>query len=275
MNLLPFFKKRPAAQFTFIFAFLLPVLMVAVPLVFLPVFNVTTAMKSAAGKPRSTGPTAGISAPDRESAEKLIEIRIEEAYSDALLDLAKKDSIMLSIDLRDSLMSMLVKGVPVRKCPITQFKMSRAIPYAARFDTLQSFLYPPFQLRKEWATIPKSPIRIMNAPKDTVEAEAMAGQEIPIENNDVHFTLEFNRNLTVMVEQEQPPSNTGEFRKKVKFDLERIFAEARATIKALKKRELPDHKLWIEITISRDDAKAIYRGIPVRLGMALRLPDPS
>ncbi len=275
MNLLPFFKNRLAAQITFIVVFLIPVVMVAIPLVFMPVFNAGVAMKESDARPRSPGLAAGIAAPDRESAEELIAIGIEEAYVDALLDLARKDSVMLSIDLRDSVVAMLIKGVPVRKCPITHFRMSRAIPHAARVDTLHSFLYPPFQLRKEWATIPKAPIRIMNAPKDTIEAEAMAGQEIPIEDNDVHFTLEFNRNLTVLFEQEQPPSSTSEFRKKIKFDLERIFTEARATIRGLKKKRLPEHKLWIEVTISREDAKAIYRALPTRLGMALRLPNPS
>ena len=157
--------------------------------------------------------------------------------------------------------------------PVSSFRMSQAIPHVARLDSLHTWLYPPFQLLSESATIPKAPIRIMDAPKDTIEAEAMAGQEIPIENNDVHFTLEFSRNLTVRIEQEQPPSSSSEFKKKFAFDMERIFAEARTTIRNLKRKNLPDHKLWIEVVVSREDAKAIYRAIPTRLQMALFLPD--
>jgi hypothetical protein len=272
LNLLPFFKNRLLAQLIFIIFFLLPVLIVAVPMVILPVIKVTDA-RSFKGK---TGSASSMvlpgAAPTREMAERMDALQLEETYANLLLELAKKDSIMLSINLRDSLVNLLIKGVPVRKCRITSFAMSQAIPHVARRDSLHTWLYPPFQLLSETATIPRAPIRIMDAPKDTIEAEAMAGQEIPIENNDVHFTLQFNRNLTVRIEQEQPPSSTGEFKKKFAFDMERIFAEARATIKNLKRKKLPEHKLWIELAVSREDAKAIYRAIPVKLQMALMLP---
>ena len=273
MNLLPFFKNRLPAQLVFIFAFVLPVLIVAVPLVILPVQKVVDSTSLRMRNMRAAAGGSGGAAPTREMAEQMDALRLEETYANLLLDLAKKDSVMLAINLRDSLVNLLIKGVPVRKCRVSSFRMSQAIPHVARLDSLHTWLYPPFQLLSESATIPKAPIRIMDAPKDTIEAEAIAGQEIPIENNDVHFTLEFNRNLTVRIEQEQPPSSSSEFKKKFAFDMERIFAEARTTIRNLKRKNLPDHKLWIEVVVSREDAKAIYRAIPTRLQMALFLPD--
>jgi len=273
LNLLPFFKNRVPAQLVFIFAFVLPVLIVAVPLVILPVQKVVDSTSLRMRNMRAAAGGSGGAAPTREMAEQMDALRLEETYANLLLDLAKKDSVMLAINLRDSLVNLLIKGVPVRKCRVSSFRMSQAIPHVARLDSLHTWLYPPFQLLSESATIPKAPIRIMDAPKDTIEAEAMAGQEIPIENNDVHFTLEFNRNLTVRIEQEQPPSSSSEFKKKFAFDMERIFAEARTTIRNLKRKNLPDHKLWIEVVVSREDAKAIYRAIPTRLQMALFLPD--
>ncbi|HOC89414.1 MAG TPA: hypothetical protein PLO28_05130 [bacterium] len=273
MNLLPFFKNRLGAQLIFIFAFLLPVLIVAVPLVILPVQKVVDSTSLRMRNIRAAAGGPGGAAPTREMAEQMDALRLEETYANLLLDLAKKDSVMLAINLRDSLVNLLIKGVPVRKCRISSFRMSQAIPHVARLDSLHTWLYPPFQLLNESATIPKAPIRIMDAPKDTIEAEAMAGQEIPIENNDVHFTMQFNRNLTVRIEQEQPPSSSSEFKKKFAFDMERIFAEARTTIRNLKRKRLPEHKLWIEVVVSREDAKAIYRAIPVKLQMALFLPE--
>jgi len=273
LNLLPFFKNRLPAQLVFIFAFVLPVFIVAVPLVILPVQKVVDSTSLRMRNMRAAAGGSGGAAPTREMAEQMDALRLEETYANLLLDLAKKDSVMLAINLRDSLVNLLIKGVPVRKCRVSSFRMSQAIPHVARLDSLHTWLYPPFQLLSESATIPKAPIRIMDAPKDTIEAEAMAGQEIPIENNDVHFTLEFNRNLTVRIEQEQPPSSSSEFKKKFAFDMERIFAEARTTIRNLKRKNLPDHKLWIEVVVSREDAKAIYRAIPTRLQMALFLPD--
>ncbi len=272
LNLLPFFKNRLPAQLVFLFFLLVPVFMVAVPLVILPVIKVTDATSFRGGSRTAGAGFAGGAAPTRAMAEAMDSLRLEDTYANLLLELSKKDSIMLAINLRDSLVDLLIKGVPVRRCRIGSYAMSQAIPHIARRDSLYTWLFPPFQLLSQTATIPKSPIRIMDAPKDTVEAEAMAGQEIPIENNDVHFTLQFNRNLTVRIEQEQPPSNTGEFKKKFAFDMERIFAEARATLKNLRAKKIPEHKLWIELSVSREDAKAIYRAIPVKLQMALFLP---
>lgn len=246
--------------------------MVALPLVILPVMKVTDATSFHGRNGAASTPYSGGAAPTRAMADAMDSLRLEDTYADLLLELSKKDSIMITIDLRDSLVDLLIKGVPVRRCRISSYSMSQAIPHVARRDSLHTWLFPPFQLLSQTATIPKSPIRIMDAPKDTVEAEAMAGQEIPIENNDVHFTLQFNRNLTVRIEQEQPPSNTGEFKKKFAFDMERIFAEARATLKNLKAKKVPEHKLWIQLAVSREDAKAIYRAIPVKLQMALFLP---
>ncbi|HNW59181.1 MAG TPA: hypothetical protein PKI62_05870 [bacterium] len=272
MNLLPFFKNRLPAQLIFLFFLLAPIFIVAVPLVILPVLRVTDATSVSSRSGVAALPASG-AAPTREMADQMASLRLEDTYTNLLLELAKKDSIMLVINLRDSLVNLMIKGVPVRKCPISSYAMSQAIPHVARRDSLHTWLFPPFQLLKETATIPKSPIRIMDAPKDTVEAEAMAGQEIPIENNDVHFTLQFNRNLSVRIEQEQPPSSTGERKKKFAFDMERIFAEARTTLKNLKSNKLPEHRLWIQLAVSREDAKAIYRAIPVKLQMALFLPE--
>jgi hypothetical protein len=35
--------------------------------------------------------------------------------------------------------------------------------------------------------------------------------------------------------------------------------------------QLPQHRIWIEIELSREDAKAIYRALSSRAGLALRL----
>jgi len=266
-NLLPFFRDRRPAQITFIIFFLLPVLAALTVFVLMPVRQQVKQESAPAGRGHSPLPVA----PSAELASRLAGLQLEEAYLQSIMDLAKKDSVMLSIDLRDSVLSILIKGIAARRCPITKFSMSHAIRHFAARDTLHSWLYPPFALQHEWATIPKAPIRIMDAPKDTIEASANAGQEITIEKNDVHFTMEFNRGLSVIVEQEQTPSWEGR-KKKFHYDMERIFSEARRALDALRHGEWPQHPLRIELVVSREDAKAVYRSTPIKLQMALRVP---
>ncbi len=265
INLLPFFKNRRPAQMAFIISFLLPVLLVTVPVVFLPVYVQLKTQKQESRTDKHL-----LAAPSAQWASRMADMQVEEAYLKSLWQLSKKDSIMLSIDLQDSLISILIKGIPARQCTLREFSMSHAIRHFARRDTMHAWLYPPFKLQREWATIPKSPIRIMDAPKDTIEASAMAGEEIPIEKNDVHFTLEFDRGLTVIVKQIQTPSWEGR-KRKLRYDWQRLTTHARETIADLKNRRLPRQPLRIELYITREDAKAIYRAVPTNLEMALRL----
>ncbi|MBN2354638.1 hypothetical protein JXO59_00910 [candidate division KSB1 bacterium] len=268
INLLPFFRNRRPAQIVFIIFFLLPVLLVSILLIFLPVYE---QMKEQSLEIKSGDQKkSGLLASSEKLAAQMSSLQVEEAYLKSLYALRRKDSIMLSIDLHDSLLSILIKGIPARQCTIKEYRMSHAIPHIAARDTMHSWLYPPFKLQKEWATIPKAPIRIMDAPKDTIEANAMAGEEISIEKNDVHFTMQFNRGLTVVVEQLQTPSWKGRWKKFI-YDLERLHSQALKTIKELKQKQLPQHQLWIEVYISREDAKAVYRATPHSLEMALRL----
>jgi hypothetical protein len=213
---------------------------------------------------------AEISTERRELAKKMATLEIDQAFWQARLQLAKVDSISLSVDLVDSVASLEVKGVPMRQCKILRYRGSGVIKRLRAQGRLQPWLSTPFVLQKELATLPKAPIRIKEAPKDTIEASESKGQDLPIEHRDAEFTLHFDRSLTLVVEQAQAPSFKGRLRK-IWYDLRRIFGDAGGALVALLRLQLPQHRIWIEIELSREDAKAIYRALPSRAGLALRL----
>jgi len=267
-NLLPVFKDRRPAQLTFLISLLIPVLLAFVFLVILPVLQSTEMLKK---NRLQTKQTAALIPPDRESAHKMAALLAEEAYVNSLNKLALQDSVTLLVDLQDSLAALCIKGVMVRKCRMVHFRKSYAIRHFKSQDSLYNWLYPPFVVLKEYATVPKSPIRMMKAPKDSNEARVYAQEETkPVEEKDVHFTLECTRGLNLRFEQIQEADVAG-WREKWKFEMEQIFEQARLTLKALRRGQLPQHQLWIEIDLTPEDAKAIYRALPKKAGLALRL----
>jgi hypothetical protein len=205
-----------------------------------------------------------------ELAKKMAALEIEQAFLQTRLELSKKDSICLVVDLIDSTANLEVKGVPLRRCKILRYRSSGLARRLRSQFRLHQWLATPFILQEQLATLPKAPIRIKEAPKDTIEANESKGEDLPIEQRDAHFTLQFDRNLTLAVEQAQPPSFSGRLREWW-YDLHRNFNETRDAVAALLRLQLPQHYLWIEIELSREDAKAIYRALPTRAGLALRL----
>ncbi|MGH7451568.1 MAG: hypothetical protein ACRENG_09510 [bacterium] len=220
--------------------------------------------------PLADSTLAEISTERRELAGKMATLEVDQAFWQARLQLAKVDSISVSVDLVDSVASLEVKGVPMRQCKILRYRGSGVIKRLRAQGRLQPWLSNPFFLEKELATLPKAPIRIKEAPKDTIEASESKGQDLPLEHRDAEFTLHFDRSLTLVVEQAQAPSFRGRLRK-IWYDWHRIFGDAGGTLAALLRLQLPQHRIWIEIELSREDAKAIYRALPSHAGLALRL----
>ena len=270
-----FLRQKRSVQTVFLFAFILLPLFIFVVTIALPVarnpFETAGAgeiLEKAEALPDST--PAEIITGRRELAKKMAELEIDKAFLLTRLELAKKDSIGLVIDLTDSTAKLEVKGVPIRHCKILRYRHSDLARRLRSQGRLHQWLATPFILQEELATLPKAPIRIKEAPKDTIEAAESKGEDLPIEQKDAEFTLQFDRNLTLSVEQAQTPSFAGRMRK-FWYDLRRNFDEANEAVVALMHLQLPQHRLWIEIELSREDAKAIYRALPTRAALALRL----
>jgi hypothetical protein len=267
-NLLPVFKDRRPAQWAFLFSLLLPILAALAYLVLLPVWQSTQALNQ---RRQNVKQAQALLPPDRQSAHKMASLLAEEAYLNSLNKLAAQDSITLAIDLPDSSVSLCIKGVLVRRCQLVHFRKSFAIRHFKSRDSLAQWLYPPFTVMKQFATVPKAPIRMLRAPKDSSEARVYAQEETkPIEEKDVHFILECSRGLNLRFEQTQT-ADVQSWREKWKFEMERIFEQARYTLKALHSGQMPQQQLWIEMNVSPEDAKAIYRALPKKAGIALRL----
>lgn len=272
-------RRSPLAAAIFCFTLLAPILLVLIFLVILPVahypYEATPSPPSEEIDEHENGVPSAETVLDsaltvklEALSNRLLEIDTRQAYLQSRWVLAKGDSISLSVDLRDSLISLEMKGTPIRQCRILRFEMSRALERLQAKGRLHEWLATPFLLQNDLATLVKTPIRVVTAPRDTLEAQARAKETIPVEENEVHFTLRFDRNLTLSIEQAQDLTFRGRM-KKWAYELQRSYTLMEDALAALLRGELPQHRMLIELELSQEDAKAIYRALPARAGLAL------
>lgn len=244
-------------------------LIVLLPLMQSPHYETDIAGQS---KPSESQPTLAVQDISPQQAalmEKYYRLKTEEVYSQSRLEIARGDSINLFVNLIDSTVTLDIRGVPVRICKIQQFETSRRFSRLKK-DALFRWLSQPFTLEKQIATIPKSPIVIKEAPKDTAEANEMAFRPLPPEKDDVYFALYFSKNLNIEFEQKAPPSWRGRAHRAF-YNARKNWHEIGWAMGELAQFRLPQYPLWITIKVSRDDARAIYRALPVNAKLAIYL----
>ncbi|MBC7187239.1 MAG: hypothetical protein H5U38_09420 [Calditrichaeota bacterium] len=257
-------RERSRHRFwTRLLLFLLPSLLVFGGAVLWPVFVDPLPADSAAGQASAGGRTP------LKFELSLAPLLVEEAFLKNRLTIAKTDSVALSIDLVDSLLTLDIRGVPVRECKIQRYSTSGALHRARRSPRLSGWVSRPFVLRKGWGTIVKAPIKKVDAPKDTVEAERLANMTPPPDSGDVAFILEFTRRLTVKVSQAEEFSGKGHLQKLAMLAKHRVASLAEGVTNFRRLRQ-PAPPLIVSIELSRADAKAVYRALPRHALLAFR-----
>lgn len=201
--------------------------------------------------------------------ERIKTLEIEQAFLISRFAMAKSDSISLSVDLVDSVINLEISGTVVRQCKIYKFKTSRAFARLPH-QMLINWLSSPFGLQEKWATTPKVPIVVKKAPKDTLEALKMNMTPVIPKTDDVYFTLKFDRNLSIKIEQEESPALHGRL-EMILYKRRISFANVGWILNNFFHLKSPSHDLLVTLKIAMDDARAIYRALPDNTVLALRL----
>jgi hypothetical protein len=196
-------------------------------------------------------------------------MELEKAYIKNRLVLSQTDSVYLNIDLKQKQVNLEIKGVVVRTCPIVSAQISKRL-HDIGHDPLLDWISTPFDLQGDLSTISKIPYVIKAAPKDTLEAQAQSAIPKSADTTAVLFTLYFNRNLVVEIEQSEE-LKPGDLLIIAPYNEIKHNEYRRQALQATIRFQPPVHKFYIRLKVSAADARAIYRGIPVKATMALRL----
>jgi hypothetical protein len=209
--------------------------------------------------------------PDRAQKEKLaafIELEKESIFLHNKLHLAKQDSIYLVLDMKDSTINLEIKGVTVRKNKIMESRMSKRF-HLIDHENLVPWLTKPFTLEKALATIPKAPIVVKQAPKDTVEAALMATKPEPPQTTAVFFTFYFDRNLVIEIDQNDPPDEE-DYEQVKAYRKQRKEENYLSLWQKMNLVRHADQKMKIRLVVSEEDARSIYRAVPMNTHLILR-----
>ncbi len=199
----------------------------------------------------------------------IIGMEKEKVFQENRLALASQDSIYLLVNLIDSTMNLEIKGVTVRTNSILDLEVSNRFRLISH-ENIMPWLQKPFTLERALATIPKSPIIVKQAPKDTIEAAKMSTTPEPPKPTAVFFTFYFDRNLVIEVEQVNPPDE--ENLDDVKAYRRQKRNEARRSIwQSLNSARRADQPMTIRLIVSEEDAKAIYRAVPMNTHLILKI----
>ena len=188
-----------------------------------------------------------------------IDLIRRKAYLSAQSKMAESDSIGLLINMRDSLIQLMIKGVVVRTVKMDDFDVSPFFQRANQ-EAIYSMLSTPLIVTGMSATFAKEPINIKIAPKDTTEVTTSIKPDTT-DFESVYFNLETNRNINLFFEQQEDTVKTDR-RTRFMFDLKDRLQEAKVTMKAVSRFETPPYTPYIKIRMPKAEAKIVYRAIP-------------
>lgn len=181
------------------------------------------------------------------------------AYYHAQLEAANSDSVVLCVDIPDSTAMLLIKGVTVHTAKIDRFRVSS---FFTKID--QRILYKalsyPFRVERQTSSIPKVPLMIKIAPKDTSEYTPDIVPDTT-DINPVNYVLEAKPGLLIYVYE--TPNNQSS----VSFNGVITDIKDRTTIllddlqRIAHFRKLV-YRPSITLRLNRKDAKIIFRAIP-------------
>jgi len=198
-----------------------------------------------------------------------VDLRLRRSLSKITYD----DSIGAVLDLPDTLLLLVCHGVVLRTCPILQYRLSPSpgyFPFDRRFRRIcESIL----SVNAEIATIPKIPITVKKAPRDTAAAAKEMFRDtcsIP-RNGIVTAELWFDSPLKIRIYERSLFSITNILFVWPVYRLCSGWIAFSRDIVALFRGKSVPASIDISIELSHDDAAVFYRAFPMHGKLVIRI----
>ena len=201
----------------------------------------------------------------------------EKAWIESRLTMASNDSVGLSIDLESNLIQLELKGVVVMSSKIRDYSTSgffRKMDGNVYFTMFGS----PLTIQQFKSTIEKNPLKVVQAPKDTIAAEAAAiaaeaaAKKDTLHDENVFWTVKLDRDFELNI---QGIDSVTESHSKYKlgqgFEFERDLKNIMNSFQHIIKFKKPTYTPEILISIPENDAKAILRALPRNSLVTIRI----
>jgi len=192
----------------------------------------------------------------------------EKIWLETRFQISKTDSISLSVDLKDSLLQLELKGVVLKSVKIQEFRYD---PFFKYLNTGAYYHYFGVQAVGESAlsTIEKEPLKIKKAPKDTIEFANQTHIADSVKTEAVHWLLKLDNGIVVKIEGSDADSKSDWWMGQ-RFWWQQDFVGLKKDLEQTLAFKVPEYVPQIGMVISEADAKAIYRALPVHPLVCIR-----
>ena len=189
----------------------------------------------------------------------------EEAFLKSRLAMAAQDSVCLTVDLSDSIVTLEIQGVVVHKVKATKIQKSSLLDHINPQILIKRFSYPQ-NLDSVDASLPKLVFTQKDAPADTTQqSDLVIPDTAKIEPAYVRMFLNDDFILTLR--------EAGNLNKKeiLRITRQRQLDYSLNFLKEIMSFKVPDYTPWIEVEIPGRDIKTIYRSIPYKALVTVRI----
>ncbi|MEL7585963.1 MAG: hypothetical protein AAGU19_04555 [Prolixibacteraceae bacterium] len=193
----------------------------------------------------------------------------EKDWLETRFQIARTDSISLSVNLSDSTMQIELKGVVLKKTKILDFEVDRFL-YRLTPGAYHHLLGKQARADTVIASIPRQPLIIKKAPKDTTEVEDGTATIDTTKLEIVHWVLNLDNQMVVKIEGVDPGVRSDWWAGHRFW----MFQNLKQTAKDLSRTvlfKMPEYQPEIRLIIPEADAKALYRALPVKPLVCIRL----
>ncbi len=198
--------------------------------------------------------------------QDIFSLKKEESFLKSKVIMAATDSITLAIDLEDSLVTLELRGIIIHQARIQKITYSKILDKLNK-DARINYFSSPFTNETSYATIPKEPIIIKEAPKDTTEANSLAFLSDTVQKNSICTIIHLNRDLDIEMRQYEYPKGKGYKR----FVLHNKIRQTGHLFSDIFHFTIPDYRPWINIELSAKDIRTIYRSLPQKSMVSIKI----
>ena len=198
----------------------------------------------------------------------------DKAWLESRLKMAAGDSIGLSIDLEQRRIQLELKGVVIMSSKIRDFSISGfflKMDGNVYFNTFGT----PLTIQQFKSSIAKNPLKVVEAPKDTIAAQAAAdaaAKKDSLLHENVFWTVKLDRNFDLDI---QGIDSIAEAQNKYKFgkgfEFERNLKNIVSSFQHILRFSKPSYTPEILISIPENEAKAILRALPSNALITIRI----
>ena len=221
--------------------------------------SVLSSFRYASTFPRTEGDDAGDASPE------MTDLRSKRSFLEARMGLVSTDSVSLTVDLADSLVTIEQNGVVLHTARIQSSSVSRVFGRMERKDVMAA-LAAPLTVKDSYSTIDRKRYTLKVASADSVGAAPMVTPDTSSRET-VCFRLGLDMGIQLDIRQAETAEKDTLRRYKRAInhhDTWRIMNDLLAF-------RIPDYHPVIQVQIPEQDARVIYRALPVHARIALRI----